>query len=53
MKLGIVLMATTDQFTEHAIVADELQTCLFRSLGQRSATFGWYMEYKACLLVHL
>ena len=31
----------------------ERQTCSFRFLGPRPATFGWYKEYKACPLVPL
>src|SRR5215469_12008167 len=31
----------------------EPQICSLRSLDQKSATLDWYMEYKACPLVHL
>ena len=45
-----VLMATTEQFTEHAPWQTERQICLSKFLGPRTATFGWSMECKACLL---
>ena len=45
-----VLMATTEQFTEHASVADGVQIYLLRFLAATPVTCDWSVECTACLL---
>ena len=48
-----VLVVTTEQFTEHATVADGASNLFAQIFGLKTATLDWYMVYTACPLVHL
>jgi hypothetical protein len=43
-------MATTEQFTEHASVADGASNLFVQSLARNPVTSGWSMVRKACPL---
>jgi enamine deaminase RidA (YjgF/YER057c/UK114 family) len=47
-----VLIATTEQFTGHAQVADGASICLSRFLGETPATCGSSMACRVCPLAH-
>jgi len=45
-----VLLATTEQFAEHAPVADGASNLFFQIFGPEVVHVRWYMEYIACAL---
>ena len=48
-----VLVVTTEQFTEHATVADGASNLFAQIFGPKTGPLDWYMESKACPLVRL
>ena len=47
-----VLIATTEQFADHATVADGASDLLSRFSAHTSGMFDWFMECRACRSAH-